>query len=184
MPDQSAPVATPAVRSHFDEVAQLSHDLKKLLNGLDSARLKDEVKVEIEHLDQWTDTYLAGLEAAQKINELAGGALSEARKELDLAYQQYLVLEDEGGNVATPRQQRHTEDLSKALRRINNLIPAVAAIADPTQPQPDIQPPLQEPGVPPEVSPPVEDPSSPPDVQPDIPPVTNPTSQVLSGAVS
>ena len=178
MPDQSEPTTTaPALAAHAATVEQVARDLKRLLDNDESGRLKPGVREHIEDLSTWTQTYLGGLDAARKIAETAGPALDEAQKELELALEQYLRLEDEGGNPATPAQQRHTDDLSRALRRLHGLIPAVEQTfaADPKEPaQPDMEPPEQEPGVPPEVNPPLENPSSPPDVMPVIPPVTDP----------
>ena len=175
MPDQADPSLQASTPSHLQEVAQVAHDLKRLLAGAESARLKSEVRDQIDTLGQWTETYLAGLEAAQKITDNAGGTLAEARKELELAYQQYVRFEDEGGNPATPAQQRQTDELSKALRRIQTLIPAFSqAVADPSQPAPETTPPAQRPDVAPEVSPPLESPVTSPDVLPVLPPVMDP----------
>lgn len=181
MPDQAAPFPTTLATdtspppSHFESVEALSRDLKHFLDKCDVSKLKSELRAELEQLAGLTDTWREGLAAASQIRESAAATLAEARKEIDLAYQQMLTLEDEGGNPATPRQQRDTEDLSKALRRVNNLIPAVAQATAAEQPsEPDMQPPEQEPGVPPEVSPPIENPASPPETQPIIPPVIDP----------
>ena len=178
MADQSdTTFAATAASSHAEAVAGVSRDLKRLLDNDESARLKSDVREHIEALSEWTGTYLDGLEAARKISESAGPTLAEAQKELELALEQYLRLEDEGGNPATPKQQRQTDDLSRALRRLHGLIPAVDqtfASAAPEQPEPEMEPPEQEPGVAPEITPPLDNPPSPPDVQPDIPPVTNP----------
>ncbi len=175
MADQSDPIpASTAFAAQASTVGQVARDLKRLLDNAESARLKSDVREHIEDLSTWTDTYLGGLEAAQKIAETAGPALAEAQKELELALEQYLRLEDEGGNTATPAQQRHTDDLSRALRRLHGLIPAVEQHFAAEPGEPEMEPPEQEPGVPPDVNPPLENPTAPPDVMPVIPPVTDP----------
>jgi hypothetical protein len=178
---EPAPATAAANLAHIDEVQKVSQDLKRLLGGCEKARLKADVKEHIERLNAWTDAYLSGLDAAQKISETAVDTLIEAQKELSLGLEEYLRLEDEGGNPATPEQQRHTDELSKALRRVHGLITTfgsafdtsgdLTAAAEPDvlpQPAPDVQP-VQAPEVNPP-SPPENDPT----VQPDIPPVERP----------
>ncbi len=176
---EPTPVAA-ANLAHIADVEQVSHDLKRLLSGCEKARLKADVREHIERLNTWTDAYLSGLDAAQKISGSAVGTLIEAQKELSLGLEEYLRLEDEGGNPATPEQQQHTDELAKALRRVHSLITTVGATFDtstsasdgepemPPQPAPDVQP-VQEP----EVNPPPP-PENDPAVQPDIPPVERP----------
>lgn len=164
--DQTLQSAAPAT-SHLEEVEKVSRDLHKLLDGCEGARLKADIKQQILRLNAWTDAYLTGLNAVQKITQTGTDTLQAAQKELSLSLEEYLRLEDEGGNPATPEQQRRTDDLSKALRRIHSLIPAFdATFSDPTQPpvQPD-QPEMPEPPQQPETE---------PDLQPEIPPVTQP----------
>ena len=162
--DQTLTAAAPAA-SHLESVEKVSRDLKKLLDGCEGARLKSDVKQQIERLHAWADAYLTGLSAVQAITRTGTDTLHEAHRELSLSLEEYLRLEDEGGNPATPEQQKRTDDLSKALRRINILIPAFDATfsdpAEPDEPEPDMPEPQQQP----ETS---------PDLQPDIPPVTQP----------
>ncbi len=175
MADQSDPNLQTLPAGHAEEVGLVARDLKKLLANGETSRLKGEVRGQIERLSAWADTYLDGLNAARQISETAASTLTEAQKELQLAFEQYLRLEDEGGNVATPAQQQHTDDLSRALRRLHGLIPAVEqTFAGPAAADPEMEPPEQEPGVPPEVNPPLDNPTTSPDVQPVIPPVTDP----------
>ncbi len=173
----SAPqsVTAPPIE-HIESVEKVAHDLKRLLGGTEHARLKPEVRGQVEHLSQWTDDYLNGLEAARKISEHATGALGEVQKELSLALDEFLRLESEGGNVATPAQQQHTDDLSKALRRISGLIPVVEATFDTASSGPNDPPdPEVEPSQPtgPDIDP-SPMPEGNPDLLPDIPPVDRP----------
>ncbi len=180
MPDQTDTSlhATAPATSHLEDVEKVSRDLRKLLDGCEGARLKSDVKQQIHRLNSWTDAYLTGLNAVQEISRTGTDTLQEAQKELALCLEEYLRLEDEGGNPATPEQQRRTDELSKALRRINTLIPAFGAtfadpgagpgeVPDPGNP-PDFQPDA------PEVPAEPQQPETSPDLQPDIPPVTQP----------
>ena len=111
---------------HIESVQKMSHDLKRLLTGCDAARLKTDMKLQVARLNDWTTTYLKGLDAAQKISEAGYDTLIEAQKELALSLDDFLRFEGEGGNVApSADQERRVEEMSKALRRISALIPAV-----------------------------------------------------------
>jgi hypothetical protein len=169
---------TPAVQtgldtSQIDAVHKVSRDLKRIMNS--TSRLKPEAAGYLAQVSKWADDYLTGLEAARKLSENSGAALGEAQRELSLALDEFLRLEGEGGNVASPSQQRHTDDLSQALRRINTLIPAMQTTFETTSGPNDPSNPEIEPTEPsaPEVNP-VPAPESNPDVLPDIPPVDRP----------
>lgn len=156
-----------------DAVHKVSRDLKRIMNS--TSRLKPETAGHLAQVVKWTDDYLTGLDAARKLSENAGGALGEAQRELSLALDEFLRLEGEGGNVASPSQQRHTDDLSQALRRLNTVIAAAqttfSASSGPNDPpNPEIEP--NEPTGP-EINP-TPAPEGNPDVLPDIPPVDRP----------
>ena len=163
---------------HIESVQRMSYDLKRLLTGCDAARLKTDIKLQVARLNDWTTTYLKGLDAAQKISEAGYDTLIEAQKELALSLDDYLRFEGEGGNVApTADQERRVEEMSKALRRISGLIPTVeqtfAGLGDPETPEiepatPDITPP----DTAPEYDPPAPDGN--PELPSEIPPVMDP----------
>ncbi len=169
---ETAPAAaqTGLDTSQIDAVHKVSRDLKRIMNT--TSRLKPEAAGYLAQVSKWADDYLAGLDAARKLSENAGGALSEAQRELSLALDEFLRLEGEGGNVASPSQQRYTDDLSQALRRLNTLIPAAQmTFSGPNDPpNPEVEP--AEPASP-EINP-EPAPESNPDVLPDIPPVDRP----------
>lgn len=163
---------------HIESVQKMAHDLKRLLTGCDAARLKSDVKLQVARLNEWTNTYLKGLDAAQKISEAGYDTLIEAQKELGLSLDDYLRFEGEGGNLApSPEQERRVEEMSKALRRISGLIPAVeetfSGPNDPENPEvepgaPDTTPPENAP----EYDPPAPDGN--PELPSEIPPVADP----------
>ncbi len=175
-PQSSTPLidiqAPPA--EHIQDIEKVAHDLTRLLGSSENVRLKSEVKDQIADLTAWTQAYLEGIKAARKISENAGSTLAEAHKELAMALDDYLRLEGEGGNPPTPQQEKHTENLSKALRRINGLIPVMDnfTAADPNAPQQPEYQPNPAPDVP-EVNP-VEEPAGNPELPSVIPPVMDP----------
>ena len=164
--DQSIVAGKPS-SDHIASVKKLADELKRLIEGCESAKLTADVKGHIDRLNTWTGTYLAGLDAAQKISETASGTLVEAQKQLGLALDEYLRLENEGGNPATPQQARMTTELSHTLEALTSLIPAVDIAfseADPPEETPDSLPEVE----------PVSEPEGNPDVLPEIPPVDSP----------
>ena len=184
---KSAPAGTHALGSeslsalydqdHIESVQKMSHDIKRLLDGCDAARLKTDVKLQVAKLNDWTTTYLKGLDAAQKISEAGYDTLIEAQKELALSLDDFLRFEGEGGNAPTDDQERRIDDISRALRRISGLIPAVEqTFAGPNDPEnPEVEP--ASPDTSPPDNAPEYDPPS-PDENPgrpaQIPPVMDP----------
>ncbi len=165
-----APEALNIEPAHVESVAQVSQDLKKLLEGAAAARLKTDVKVQVTRLNDWMNTYQKGLEAAQKISEVGHSALTEAQTELAAALDDYLRLEGEGGNPPTAEQEKLTADISKALRRISGLIPAIDqtfASGTGDTPEPEVEQPDE-----PEYDP--QEPAGNPELPSEIPPVSNP----------
>ncbi|HTM81156.1 hypothetical protein [Asticcacaulis sp.] len=184
---KSAPAGTHALGSeglaalydqdHIESVQKMSHDLKRLLTGCDAARLKTDVKLQVAKLNDWTTTYLKGLDAAQKISEAGYDTLIEAQKELALSLDDFLRFEGEGGNAPTDDQERRIDDISRALRRISGLIPAVEqTFAGPNDPEnPEIEPLSPDTSPPdnaPEYDPPAPDGN--PELPSEIPPVMDP----------
>lgn len=172
---EATPVAaqTGMDTSQIDAVHKVSRDLKRIMSS--TSRLKPEAAGHLAQVSKWADDYLTGLDAARKLSENASGALGEAQRELSLALDEFLRLEGEGGNVASPSQQRYTDDLSQALRRLNTVIAAAqttfSASSGPNDPpNPEVEP--SEPTGP-EINPPPA-PEGNPDVLPDIPPVDRP----------
>lgn|GEM_PF-1349519 len=178
-------------REHIESVRRMSHDLKRLLAGCDAARLKTDVKLQVARLNDWTNTYLKGLDAAQKIGEAGYDTLIEAQKELALSLDDFLRFEGEGGNAPTEDQERRIDDMSRALRRIGGLIPAVehtfanaeAGPGDPENPtpenptpeNPEVEPARPDTAPPenaPEYDPPAPDGN--PELPAEIPPVMDP----------
>lgn len=116
-----APCAPFRLRNDIDGARHLKEDLNKLLTGVETVHLKRDVRTRIETLNDWVGQYYEGLEAARKLSETGLEMLKAAQEQITLALDEYMRLEDEGGQVATPEQTRLTEELNSALRRIHRV---------------------------------------------------------------
>jgi hypothetical protein len=106
----------------LDAARLLRKDLQGLAGICDTAKLKPEVQVHIDRLVGWANAYALGLEALQKMSEYAPEKLETVRTHVGAAYDAFLRLEDEGGNVAeTPAQVIVHDELAHALRRISRI---------------------------------------------------------------
>ncbi|UDF03198.1 hypothetical protein [Asticcacaulis sp. AND118] len=105
----------------IEDAMNLRSDLEDLLTGVETVHLKSDVKAQISRLNAWATRYAEGLEAARQLGETGLTMLEDARVQLAAQLDDYLRLEDEGGQVATPDQGRLIDELNRALRRITRL---------------------------------------------------------------
>lgn len=105
----------------IEDAMHLKSDLEDLLTGVETVHLKSDVKAQISRLNAWATRYAEGLEAARQLGETGLTMLEDARVQLAAQLDDYLRLEDEGGQVATPDQGRLIDELNRALRRITRL---------------------------------------------------------------
>lgn len=105
----------------IEDAQHLRRDLQDLLSGVETVHLKSDVKAQISRLNAWATRYAEGLDAARQLGEIGLTMLEEARVHLAAQLDDYLRLEGEGGQVATPDQGRLIDELNRALRRITRL---------------------------------------------------------------
>ncbi|WP_343685199.1 hypothetical protein [Asticcacaulis sp.] len=105
----------------IEDARHLRSDLEDLLTGVETVHLKSDVKAQISRLNAWATRYAEGLEAARQLGETGLSMLEDARVHLAAQLDDYLRLEGEGGQVATPDQSRLIDELNRALRRITRL---------------------------------------------------------------
>lgn len=126
-----APQPAEAPELHMDyatslDAAQcLAKDIRRLMDGVENTALKGDVKSRIESLNRWAKTYCEGLNAARKIGDRGLSGLYDAQKEISLALEEHLRLDDEGGMTPNDDDGHKTDELRQALKRINRLIPAI-----------------------------------------------------------
>lgn len=141
---QTAPTPAPATQENKEcaaaisqqltEAEELTNELKRLLVRYESTLEQEGIRHHIETLERWMETYRHGMSAARKISENGTPWLTELRERLKLAAEELQRLEGEGGNPATKEQVAQAEDLMKASRRIDQVIPNIEQIFSPTEP--------------------------------------------------
>lgn len=122
--DANATVSPTALPEMCDAEA-LCNDLRRILVRSENALVEGDAKANIETLERWIESYRRGLSAAQKISNNGADMLQKTRALLKLALEERLRLEDEGGNTADKEHANDSEELAKAIRRIDQLLPVV-----------------------------------------------------------
>lgn len=107
------------------EAEALAHELKRILVRSEQALAKGDARDTVEKLERWIESYRRGLAAAQKIADNGAEMLQKTRDQLHLALEELQRLEDEGGNTPTTDHANDCEDLAKAIKRIDQLMPVV-----------------------------------------------------------
>jgi gas vesicle protein len=103
----------------------LGNDLKRILVRSESALLQGDAKANVEQLERWIESYRRGLSAAQKISDNGSEMLNKTRDQLKLALDEWMRLEDDGGNPPNKENAGLSEELTSAIRRIDRLLPVV-----------------------------------------------------------
>ncbi len=98
-------------------------DLRGLLVHSEKPLMQSDIIENVERLENWVESYRRGLYAAKKISEQGVATLRETREQLALALDELQRLEDEGGNTADKLQNLKVEEISRAIARVDRLIP-------------------------------------------------------------
>lgn len=112
-------------QNQLEEVEELTNELKRLLVKHERTLDEEGIRKEVECLERWMESYRRGLAAAHKISETGTGWLGTLRDKLKLAADEMQRIEGEGGAPASREQAEKTEDLVKAVRRIEKVIPSI-----------------------------------------------------------
>jgi len=115
------------------EAEELTNVLKRLLVKYESALEQEGIREQVEILERWMESYRRGLSAACKISENGPALLTEMKKRLKLAADELQRLEGEGGNPASKEQTTQIEELLKASRRIEQVLPNIEHIFSPEE---------------------------------------------------
>jgi hypothetical protein len=114
-----------APQASLEEVEQLANEMKRLLVRHEFALEHEGIRHQMETLERWMESYRRGLAAANKLSANGATWLGELRDQLKFAADEILRLEGEGGNPATREQAVQVEELIKAVRRIDKVLPDV-----------------------------------------------------------
>lgn len=107
------------------EAEELGASLKRIMVRSEQALTNGDARDGIEQVERWVESYRRGLSAAQKISDVGIEMLKRTRNQLALSLDERLRLEDEGGNPPTKEHAADTEELAKAIRHIDKLLPQV-----------------------------------------------------------
>lgn len=116
---------TPVPGASLEEVEHLANEMKRLLVRHEFALEHEGIRHQMETLERWMESYRRGLAAANKLSANGATWLGELRDQLKFAADEILRLEGEGGNPATGEQAVQAEELIKAVRRIDKVLPNI-----------------------------------------------------------
>lgn len=116
---------TPALQQQLQDVEALEHELKRLLVRHEATLDAEGIRKEVEILERWMESYRRGLAAADKISCTGMTWLADLRDRLKLSADERQRLEGEGGNPASKEQAEKTEELLKAIRSIERVMPDI-----------------------------------------------------------
>lgn len=109
----------------LQEAEALANDLRRILVRSEKALIQGEARETMERLEHWIESYRRGLSAARKLSENGKDMLQQTRSKLQLSLEELLRLEDEGGNAPTQQHVEQCDELTHAIRRIDQLMPIV-----------------------------------------------------------
>lgn len=115
------------------EVETLCNDLRHMLVRSEQVLIKGDAHSTVERIERWIESYRRGLSAAQKVSDNGVGMLKKARDQLSLSLEEQLRLEDEGGNPPTREHAGDVEEITRAIRSIDQLLPLMEQSFQPTE---------------------------------------------------
>ena len=121
------------------EAEMLCRDLKTVLIKSEKALEKSDLRNNVEKVEQWLESYRRGLSAARKIGTSGIEMLQKVRDGLHFSLDEYLRLENEGGNLPANEYQNDYDELTSAIKRLDHLVKEVehsfAITADTREPE-------------------------------------------------
>ncbi len=118
------------------DAEELCASLKRISVRSEQALSQGDAREGIEQVERWVESYRRGLAAAQKISFSGIEMLKKTRDQLALSLEERMRLDDEGATPPTKEQSAETEELSRALRRIDTILPVLEHSFQPETPQP------------------------------------------------
>lgn len=118
------------------DAEEICASLKRITVRSQRALTNGDAREGIEQVERWVESYRRGLAAAQKISCSGVEMLKKTREQLALALDERLRLEGEGGNPPTPEQAAETDEMARALKHIDRLMPVLESSFQPTTTEP------------------------------------------------
>jgi len=109
----------------LEEAEKLIEEAQRLLVHCGSALDEEGVREEALALERWIESYRRGMSAAKKLSQTGPELLDDMSKRLHQALEELHRYEAEGGNPATKAQQAQIEELTNAMKRVNQLKEAI-----------------------------------------------------------
>lgn len=120
----------------LSEAEELCHTLKRISVRSEQALHKGDAVNDLAQLERWVESYRRGLAAAEKIATGGVDMLKKTREKLALSLEERLRLTDDGGPTPTPEQAAETDEIARALRHIDALLPSLEQSFQSTQAAP------------------------------------------------
>lgn len=105
----------------MEEAEKLAQTVKKFNIKYEDALTSHGVNDQALAIERWLESYRRGQAAARKLSENGIEMLEEMSKRLHEAVAELHRYEGEGGNAATKNQQAEIDQLTHAMRRVEQL---------------------------------------------------------------
>lgn len=119
----------PAIHEQLQQVEELTNELKRLLVTCETTLDAEGIKQQIEALERWAESYRRGIKAAGKISLLGPAWLTDLRGRLKNAADEMTRLTNEGGVPMTKEQVATSEQLLRATKKIDDVLPNIENLA-------------------------------------------------------
>jgi len=114
-----------AVPEILEEAGKLVAEIDKLLNNYKPLVDLDGTEEQLQHLKELSETYRAGVEAADRLGREGSACVADLRDRTKLAAEEMQRLADDGGPPPTKQQEAEIEILTKAARKLDKIAPVL-----------------------------------------------------------
>ena len=134
MQNNQQEIISDTAQSSMGEIESMVSEVRRLLVHSENTLDKEGVKFQAETLERWLESYRRGLSAAEKLSKNSDTFLHEIRERLTLALEEIQRLDDEGGATsATTDEKQKVDDLTRAIKRVDQLIGSLGDASFKTQ---------------------------------------------------